>query len=871
VARKPPHLGTDTREEGLSKKTRREKVKDAKSRPVDGIAEAPGLGRDKPLVLGEGAAEAALCRVRRALEEQDAERRAYNGLKSVGCGAVAPKPTLVLSGVDELVPPFRNGSSGADEEFRKYFIHPAVAMNLDGPEISALIPKSDELTVGQRYAALHGMATSPTTPSQHELLRGENAELDSRMKSMEVYRPPHAPGNEDTDQSRPLNECSNAQLTTTSPTTASHVGIEPRRPSNKECGAYQVSDTELEDSDNVTENISSDYCSTSEDGGVSADRKCDNATSDVPHRNDQRTPLWHTFFPEGMEMDERCYRSVGAALPFRTVSLPKRPLQPPAAGSTPCMSSPCIAAPCVVAPMDRVRYRGAHAGGADDAAGPESTQSLCERVDAPGRHGDGAVSVPRGSVVGDDGPEYTRLLTKALNSGDGTALDHFATALCQVVKPAALTDGPPAVPTPDTEFLHSSWALEVKDTYTWYSGYDVVHGMSYVHPLVLHDFVPVHPLYHGDSPRVKWQGPIGRLPRMDPSKDYLRASLQYLRACAVKVGRLPSPPMQVQKLVARQYHQFESMLDRIREVRRVHQPGGGPTHKNVHVNEMIARKDILLAPLLFSPRHLLVGDDPSHQSERDHGFLRRNFTRVTPGMCDIVDGSASQGTSRAREPIVTLYDKDLEQPLYRGKRPLRMNDMPPPYPVFRREQYLARKVVYRTRAPEPEASAAPGDSAANGGAKSAEPPSKKSKGPLPPPRPAPPVTRKEQNLINRREERELRAHERRMRLRAEMGEEAWAAEQRRKEEHLLQKKVQYQTTKKCKDAIEWIKGAAKFPTIQTFNQHMVMERAGRAIKAISHVEAGRKKVHDAERASSEKVGGVLTHSKRLDTSLEGKK
>jgi hypothetical protein len=48
------------------------------------------------------------------LEEQDAERRAYNGLKSVGCGAVAPKPTLVLSGVDELVPPFRNGSSGAD-------------------------------------------------------------------------------------------------------------------------------------------------------------------------------------------------------------------------------------------------------------------------------------------------------------------------------------------------------------------------------------------------------------------------------------------------------------------------------------------------------------------------------------------------------------------------------------------------------------------------------------------------------------------------------------------------------------------------------------------------------------------------------------
>jgi hypothetical protein len=110
-----------------------------------------------------------------------------------------------------------------------------------------------------------------------------------------------------------------------------------------------------------------------------------------------------------------------------------------------------------------------------------------------------------------------------------------------------------------------------------------------------------------------------------------------------------------------------------------------------------------------------------------------------------------------------------------------------------------------------------------------------------------------------------------MRLRAEMGEEAWAAEQRRKEEHLLQKKVQYQTTKKCKDAIEWIKGAAKFPTIQTFNQHMVIERADRAIKAISHVEAGRKKVHDAERASSEKVGGVLTRSKRLDTSLEGKK
>ena len=858
-----------------------QKAKGAKPRPVDGIEEAAGVARHKPLVLGEGAAEAALCRVRRALEEQDAERRAYNGLKSVGCGAVAPKPTLVLSGVDELVPPFRNGSSGADEEFRKYFIHP---YQPGGPP-----------QVGQTQGLAHEKQTG--RGDCNEASSPDNAEGIPQLSSAGAVDSPPV-GDRAIFRHDCLGDGTESEALANSPgerppakrprydvLVAHRFAMAAKGRRSKRATGRRVRYTE---SDADISDASSEYCM-SEDGGFSSDTDAEGQLTNV--HEEVGTYTWDDIFPEGMEMDERCYRSVGAALPFRTVSLPKRPLQPPAAGSTPCMSSPCIAAPCVVAPMDRVRYRGAHAGGADDAAGPESTQSLCERVDAPGRHGDGAVSVPRGSVprgsvprgsaprgsaprgsvVGDDGPEYTRLLTKALNSGDGTALDHFATALCQVVKPAALTDGPPAVPTPDTEFLHSSWALEVKDTYTWYSGYDVVHGMSYVHPLVLHDFVPVHPLYHGDSPRVKWQGPIGRLPRMDPSKDYLRASLQYLRACAVKVGRLPSPPMQVQKLVARQYHQFESMLDRIREVRRVHQPGGGPTHKNVHVNEMIARKDILLAPLLFSPRHLLVGDDPSHQSERDHGFLRRNFTRVTPGMCDIVDGSASQGTSRAREPIVTLYDKDLEQPLYRGKRPLRMNDMPPPYPFFRREQSLARKVVYRTRAPEPEASAAPGDSAANGGAKSAEPPSKKSKGPLPPPRPAPPLTLKEQNAINRRKERELRAHERRMRLRAEMGEEAWAAEQRRKEEIVLKKKIQYQTTKKCKDAIEWIKGAAKFPTIQTFNQHMVMERADRAIKAISHVKAGRKKVHDAERASSEKVGGVLTRSKRLDTSLEGKK
>ena len=603
-AKKPAELAIHDRGNVLSQRKRQTKGKGVKSQHTDVVAETHLVAAQKAVTLGEGGTEEVLRRARHALEVQDAERRAYNGLKSVGCGAVVPRPTLQLSSMDELVTSFRNGLPGAEKSFKNYSIRSA-ANDLKGHGVSDLIHKPVDATAADVDCAVSG----PNIP-----------------------------------------------------------------------------------------------------------------------------------------------------------------------------------------------------------------------VDAVDTHG----------------PEYRRRLIKAINSGNGSALDHFATALCQVIKPTVSTDAPPAVPPAGTEFLHSSWTLEVKDTYTWYSGYDVVHGMSYIHPLVLHDFVPVHPLYHGDSPRVKWQGPIGKLPRMDPSKDYLRASLQYLRACAVKVGNLPCPPMQVQKLVARQYQHFESMLDRVREVRRQQQPGGGPMHKNVRVNPMIGRKALLLTPLLFSPRHLLVGEDPSGQSEREF-VSRRNFTPVSPGTSALLIPADAQEESKTREPIVSLYDKDLEQPLYRGKRPLRTSDMPPPYPVFKANEPLVgkRKVVYRTRVPESTAPVAPGDSAMSRRSKAGGPLAQVPNAPLPPPRAAPPLTQKELNAINRKKERELRAYERRMRLRAEMGEEAWAAEQRRKEGHKLMKKRMYATNKNCRDAIGWAKRAARVPIEPEFGG-TIFERMERAVEIVRQLGVRRR-------------------------------
>ena len=87
---------------------------------------------------------------------------------------------------------------------------------------------------------------------------------------------------------------------------------------------------------------------------------------------------------------------------------------------------------------------------------------------------------------------------------------------------------------------------------------------------------------------------------------------------------------------------------------------------------------------------------------------------------------------------------------------------------------------------------------------------------------------------------ERKAQERKMAQRDEIGEEAWAAEMRRRTEHRNKKKINYQTTKKCKDALEWCQDAAKFPTTQTFNQHTVIERLGRCTQVIRELDLRKK-------------------------------
>ena len=816
-AEESPNSTSPGRKGDITKPAEAKRWKGAKPQHLHDKTEPRVASMHNSAALGEGGAEEIFRRVQLALRAQDAEMRAYNGLKSVGCGTVTPRPLLQLSSMDELVASFRNGLPGAEESFRNYFIHPYQAGG--PPHAGRPSDLSRQRQTDRECKSSHGNAQGNPKASSAGAVKSPAPSYGDRQMPRSAFRGDAADSFEterSPDDRRPAAR-PRYDMFVVHRFAMAAMGRRSRRAAGR-----RVTYTELDAADS---DMSSEYC-VSEDGGMSSDSGSD---SDLRKEHDDVGPYtWEDVFPDDMEVDERCYRSVGAAVPFKTVGLPMlgmHPMQSKAADW-----SPCITAPCVIAPIGRVRYRGPPT----ISGAFEPTKSLCELRDARGADGD--VSGPRGSVHPDD-PGYMLRLAKALNSGGGSALEHFATALCQVVKPTSSADATLAPPATGTEFLQSSWALELKDTFTWYSGYDIVHGMSYIHPLVLHNFVPVHPLYHGDSPRVKWQGPIGKLPRMDPSKDYLRASLQYLRACAVKVGNLPYPPMQVQKLVARQYQHYESMLDRIKEVRRVHQPGGGPMHKNVRVNQMVGRKDLLLTPLLFSPRHLLVGEDPNLQAERDHASSRKNFARVTPDTSALVMPSAvGEEEVGTRESLVTLFDKDLEQPLYRGKRPLRTNDMPPPYPVFKRDETAVgqRKVVYRTREPQSSAPVLPssGDLAASGGKKTARPPTRKPKAALPPPRAAPPLTQKELNALNRRKERELRSYERRMRLRAEMGEEAWAAEQRRREENLLKKKIQYQTTKKCKDAIEWTQDAAKFPTTQTFNQHMVIDRVKRAIQVM---------------------------------------
>ena len=460
-------------------------------------------------------------------------------------------------------------------------------------------------------------------------------------------------------------------------------------------------------------------------------------------------------------MDAQYARSVATVMPFKSLDVTRSVV--PRRGARP---------PCVVAPMSRVRYR--------SGQGVTALAKMERNI------------VSGGHDVGGASPEYSVQLANEIKSGNGSALEQFATAVRRVVKttPApARTNAPPQ----KDEVLRSPWDLESEDTYTWYRGYDVVHGISYVHPLVLRSFRPVYPLYHGDSPRVKSLGPVSKLLRIDPSKDYLQAALQYIRAAAVQAGRLPTPMVEVQKLVARQYNRYELMLDRILEVNKAGRAGARGYHKGVTVKPLVGRQALLLTPLLFSPRHILVGQDPDtfcakerartvpKRTEEQHTILESTFAGLigpqlsaASSVSDVqsdLDGrshindpshlSNQIDLSSVFVPVVTLYDKGLQPPLlFKGVRPLRTTDLPPPFPTTQPQPYVPphlRQITYKT---------------------------------------------------------------------------SWEELMRRREEHRAQKKIEYRNTKKLKDALEWCREAAMLPTRQTLAQHTLIQRCRRGVQVL---------------------------------------
>ena len=589
---------------------------------------------------------------------------------------------------------------------------------------------------------------------------------------------------------------------------------------------------------------------------------------------------WEDIFPDDADMDETCYRKVEQVAPFKSVGVTRYLGR---VGGTTATAATLRAVgtagtvgtvpPCAVAPMNRIRYR----RNAQHVTASGSAQSLGglggdgdEDVTGPAkRAGNGQV---RGlgktfnhSDLSPDHPGYHTKLVKEINRGDGSALEHLGMALRQVVKTTPRTGSLPLV---EVESMYSPWALEVKDTYTWYSGFDVVHGMSYVlistdvrsshapthsryaqrsfaryvHPLVMRTFMPMHPVYYGDSPRVKWLGPLSKLPRIDPSKNYLQAALQYIRLTAVQAGNLPAPLIEAQKLVARQFNQYEIMLDRIVELRK-EEFGSSMMHKNVRLKRMVGGQNLLLSPLMFSPRHLLVGQDPETFCARERQTApRKNPVSVESSLAELAQLSAPPRTvPLPRSPIaspggippgnpdifwpsVTMYDRGLLPPLlFQGKRPLKLTDLPPPFPTAKAmPPPYARKIVYKVDVPGVTGPSLSGT--AGGGDNADDTP----KVPVLHPKTGRPLTDKEIEDKERKRERENRAHERKERMRAEMGEDAWKAEMRRREEHRAKKKIKYQTTKKCKDALEWCQEAARFPTSQTFTQHTVIDRLKRA-------------------------------------------
>lgn len=772
----------------------------------------------EPVVLGEGERMVVLDMVRQKLAREEADMIGKSSLYAIrqvkvpfGDISIVPGPLLRLSRENELQKKHRKSDAGAEvRQFVNFFSHPCHIKDrgAEGDEVDG-----GGGTVVEGNSGHLGDVDAVQSPS---IVHGDSP--TPRKVRGTLYA-----GTNNQTRQEPQRKKLKFDVLAFQRLVLAASGRRSTRVSGK-----RVKYAESDESDSADR---SDF-DVSGDGSSSEDVHEEEGKEDVQYSVHPLT--WDNIFPTDLDLDESCYRMVEKVIPFKSVGVGTAPVVPP----------------CSVAPIGRVRY----CRNSGEPVASESTQSLVDksyggdgdevtwplnavRVIGPADqvHGIGPIDsqlnrqppakCQLSNVADPSRSEYKVSLIKEINSGDGVALDHFATAIRQVVKMTRPGD----MPLPDGEVIHRPWALSVKDTYTWYSGFDVAHGMSYVHPLVLRGFMPVHPLYHGDSPRVKPAGSLSRLPRMDPSKDYLQAALQYIRLCAVQAGKLPSPPIEAQMLVARQFQQFESMIDRIKETRKFDNDSGhGPMHKSVSLKQMVGNQSLLLSPLVFSPRRLLAGQDLARLSERERLPPRKASVQMISTLKKVVmKPNGVNPVTNKRVPVVALYDKGLTPvPLFQGKRPLKLTDMPPPYPTMKPLPLPhQRKIVYKTRAPEtmgPTSSGTVGNCSDR-----AEDVSRENRLQL-----STDIQHKfkETEDMGRKQDRRLREHERKMRVRAEMGEEAWAEEMRRREEHRLKKKAKYQTTKKCKDALEWCQDAAKFPTTQTFTQHTVIERLNRAIQ-----------------------------------------
>jgi hypothetical protein len=159
-------------------------------------------------------------------------------------------------------------------------------------------------------------------------------------------------------------------------------------------------------------------------------------------------------------------------------------------------------------------------------------------------------------------------------------------------------------------------SIEPGDIYTWYGGCDVVHGCVYVHPLAMVRFTPLSPLYEGESFRAKRLPLLRRLPRIDPSKDSMRAAIQYAKAAALLAGNLPEASIYEQRLVAPQYTLWEDMLDRLVDV-CMRRCGSGAVHRAVQVKRLVGNQALIMSPKILCPQRILVGRSAKDQIEQE--------------------------------------------------------------------------------------------------------------------------------------------------------------------------------------------------------------------------------------------------------------